>query len=240
MIDSLGVKTAEKYLLNIKFSTDKFDQFLNSRGYTDYDYLNDIVGTQYLRSMEYHKALKYLNSVSEEYKKQLNVKLKYDPWETTKTLKKHNNYFRYEFAREMCSLEQSIKQTKDPNRKALLMFKMAVGISNSFHDCWSIVHYYKGENILGHSKRMWYNNKLHISALDKAEELITSALSIITDEEIATEMLYQLKKYRTLVEKYPETEKGQLVKGKCDTYVDYNTIRKKDSQWEWWIELYNI
>lgn len=230
MIDSVGVKIAEKYLFNIKYSTDKFDHFLNSRGYIDYDYLNDIIGTQYLRNMEYRKALRYLNVVSEEYKRQLNVKLEYDPWEVTKTSKKYNNYFRYEFAREMCSLEQSIKQTKDPNRKALLMFKMAVGISNSFHDCWSIVHYYKGCRFFGSSidKRIWYHDKLHNSALHKAEKLITSALSIITDEEIATEMLYQLKKYRTIVEKYPETEKAKLIQGKCDTYVDYNIIRKND------------
>lgn len=48
----------------------------------DEDYLNDIIGTLYLREGNYAQAEKYLAKVSEEYQKSMNIYryLSYDPW----------------------------------------------------------------------------------------------------------------------------------------------------------------
>lgn len=236
-IDSMGAETAEKYVLNVRNSKNEFDRFLNDRSYTDADYLNDIVGTLYLRSMNYKKAMEYLGAVSESYKDSLHVKLECDPFEIDKTHKYYDNYFKYEFAREMYSLEESIKITSNPDRKAQLMFKMAVGLRNSFYECWPLVHYYMG---IGYdysvtNKRLWAIDKYTKAALARAEKIFEEACSIAGDD-VAASLHYKLKHFRTVATNYPETNEGKIVRGQCDTYKDYNVM--DTDNWNNWHAYY--
>ena len=73
MIDSLGVNAAIRYVQNVRKPVSKFDRYLNTRSYTNSDYLNDIVGTQCLRNMRYKEAVEYLGAVSGTYKSHLNI-----------------------------------------------------------------------------------------------------------------------------------------------------------------------
>ncbi len=45
----------------------EFDRYLNARGYTNSDYLYDILGTQCLRNMRYADAVMYFGQVGEKY-----------------------------------------------------------------------------------------------------------------------------------------------------------------------------
>ena len=221
MIDTIGVDIAIAYVNNVNTPKTKFDKFLNARGYVEKDYLYDILGTQCLRNMRYADAMTYFEKVSSDYQNHLNVVLYYDPFSVERKAIRSGNDFRYAFAREMNSLEMNIKRTKDPNRKAEMMFRFAVGIRNSFGRCWSLTQYYKG------SKRKWQNDACAKTAMRKTEQLINSALKTATDDNYAADMLYELSNFKTLEAKYPNSKKAKLVRGRCDNLIDYHAnIRK--------------
>lgn len=224
MIDSIGVDNAIKYVQIVNKPQSDFDRFLNCRGYVESDYLNDIIGTQCLRNMRYKGALEYLGKVSEAYKTHHNVYMEYDPFSAERKAIKMKSDFRYDFAREMHSLEQGIKLTTEPNRKALLMVKYAIGIRNSFDWCWGLTQYYRGTSYWGQvcEKRDWENDEDTKTAIGKVKELINLACDIVTDDETGANIQYMLCNFKTVARNYPNTEKGQLVRGKCDNLYDHH------------------
>ena len=228
MIDSLGVNEAIRYVKRVDKPQNEFDRFLNDRGYIGSDYLNDILGTQCLRNMRYQEALEYLGKVSDAYKTHHNVYMEYDPFSFSPNRIKMKSDFRYDFAREMYSLEQGINLTTEPNRKALLMVKYAIGIRNSFDWCWGLTQYYRGTSYWGQvcEKRDWENDENTLLALEKAEKTLNLACEIVTDDETAANIHYELCHYLTVARMYPNTQKGALVKGKCDNLCDYKYKRK--------------
>ena len=60
------------------------------------------------------------------------------------------------------------------------------------------------------------------SAIGKVEELINLACDIVTDDETGANIQYMLCNFKTVARNYPNTEKGQLVRGKCDNLYDYH------------------
>ncbi|MEY8687927.1 hypothetical protein AB9N12_18035 [Bacteroides sp. AN502(2024)] len=226
MIDSLGVNTAIKYVQCVQKPKSEFDRYLNARSYTGTDYLNDIIGTLCLRNMRYAEAVEYLGAVSKAYKKHLNVHMGYDPFSVMHKKRKIKSNFRYDFARRMYSLEQKMSLTTEPNHKAQLMVRYAIGLQNSFNWCWEITQYYKGASYLGQvcKKRDWENDEYTTAAKNRAKQLIRLACEIVTDDKVAANIHYELCNFKMVANKYPNTEKGQLVKGKCDSLYDYNLL----------------
>jgi hypothetical protein len=223
MIDSLGVNAAIRYVENVQRPKSNFDQFLNARGYVGNDYLNDIVGTQCLRNMRYADAIKYLGAISEAYKNHHNVYMKFEPFCFDIKPIKMTSDFRYNFAKEMHSLEQNIGLTTDPNRKARLMLKFAIGLQNSFDRCWALTQYYRGTSYWGQvcDKRDWESDEYTTAAKKRANELIKLACEIATDDEVAADIHYELCHFITVAKNYPDTKKGALVRGQCDNLRDY-------------------
>ena len=224
MIDSVGIENAMRYVQRVNRPQNDFDRFLNSRGYTGQDYLNDIIGTLYLRKMRYREAMEYLGAVSKAYRNHHNLYMNYDPFRIERRRADNRTDFKYDFAREMYSLEQAMELTKEPNRKASLMVKYAIGIKNSFDRCWELTQYYRGTSYWGQvcEKRDWERDKYTITARKEVEELIETACKMFTDDEMAAEANYMLCNFKTVAEKYPDTEKGILVRGKCDNLYDYH------------------
>ena len=229
MADGLDANSVKRYAQNVNNPTSEFDRYLNARGYTGKDYLNDIVGTHCLREMRYGEAVKYLANVSKVYnKRHLNVIMQYNPFSTTREDVDANFDSRYKFAREMYSLEQTIKVEKDPNLKAQKMFKYAIGLRNSFDRCWSLTQYYCGESFWGcviGDKRDWKSDKYTTAAKEKSNQYVELACRTATEKEVAANIQYELCNFKTVAEKYPNTEKGTLVRGKCDRLIDYHLIR---------------
>ena len=236
MIDSLGLNAAIGYVDNVKNPKTDFDRFLNERGYTGNDYLNEILGTQCLRNMRYADAVKYLGSVGYSYRHHHNLELNYDPFAIEKIYKKNNGDFKYEFAREMHSLEQEIEHTTEPNRKALLMIKYAIGIRNSFSHCWALTQYYWGTSFYGQTceKRNWENDMYTTNAISKAKAMIDLACTMFTDDELAAEVQYSFCNFRTVANKYGDTPKGQLVRGQCDNLYNHHAESYKPISYRWW------
>ena len=224
MIDSIGLDATIQYVDNVNKPKTEFDRFLNSRGYTGNDYLNDILGTQCLRNMRYSDAVRYFANVSSEYRNHHNLYLCYDPFEVEKKKIKNMVDFKYKFSREMQSLEMEISQVTEPNRKAKLMIKFAIGMKNSFGHCWTLTQYYKGREFWGQvcEKRRWEWDNYTIAAEERANTMLKDAFTMFTDDEIAAEMHLKLFNFRTVAEKYPYTNKGKLVRSSCDNLIDHH------------------
>ena len=226
MIDSIGVEHVVRYAEVACRPRDKFDAFLNRCGYVGSDYLNDIVGTQYLRRMEYAKAFHYLSAVSEAYKNHINATMDYDPFAVKVTRITEARDFKYDFAREMQHLEQCIAGTADPNRRARLMLRFATGIRNSFKACWPLTQYYKGECYIYQvcEKRQWETDRHTTAALLHSDCMVREALDIITDPCLAAEVQYALCNYATVARLYPNTPHARKVRGACDNLKDHSPI----------------
>ena len=231
MIDSLGVDVAVKYVDNVENPRTEFDRFLNSRGYTGSDYLNDILGTQYMRNMRYAEALEYFGRISDAYKHHHHLYLEFDPFCADRISNGYKIDFKYDFAREMYSLEQGIAMAVDPNRKGRLIIKYAIGIKNSFDFCWPLTQYYCGTTYYSQAcaKRDWVYDEYTCAAESKVKELLQTAFGLFTDDEVAAEMHYELYNFETVATKYPNTEKGELVRGACDYWYDHDPLSRRFS-----------
>ena len=239
MIDTLGVDVVAEYVNNVWHSESGFDKFLNERGYTNSDYLNDILGTQYLRNMRYGDALEHFGRISDAYKHHHNLYIEYDPFCAARKYIGHKDDFKYDFAREMHSLEQEIAGVADPNRKGRLMMKLAIGIRSSFDFCWPLTQYYCGEVYYGQvcEKRDWVRDEYTQAATTRVEQLLQTAFDIVTDDEVAAEMHYELYNFETVATKYPNTDMGELVKGSCDYLYDHDPLSRRYSccrGYSWW------
>lgn len=104
------------------------------------------------------------------------------------------------------------------------MVKYAIGIRNSFDLCWELTQYYRGEFFVRQvcMKRDWDNDCYTKAAMRRVKELVTAACDLVTDEETAANIQYMLCNFKTVAYKYPNTEKGCLVRGKCDNLNDYH------------------
>jgi hypothetical protein len=224
MIDSLGASTAMAYQQRIISPKSQFDRFVNERSYTDPNYINDIVGTQCLREMRYKDAVKYLGEVDAKYAGHLNVRMNRDPFGYEPTAMK-NAEFRYSFAHEMYALEQEMKIVTNPTRKAKLMVRYAIGLRNSFGQCWPLTQYYRGTSFWGAvcDKRDWEQEQLTLRARSRSSHMINQAIALANDQEYIAELLYQFGNFKTIATKYPNTQIGKKVRGKCDKLIDYHT-----------------
>ena len=237
MIDSLGLDIAIKYVENVRHSKSSTDRYLNERGYTANDYLNDILGTQYLRTMRYADAIRYLGAVSPQYKNHHNLTLEYDPFSVEPQKISETKDFKFDFACEMYALEQGIKLTTEPNRKAQLMVRYAIGLRNSFDCCWALTQYYRGSSYWGQvcEKRDWEVGVHAQRSMERATQMVNEACALFTDDELAANIHYKLCNFKTIAEKYPNTAKGQVVRGECDKLIDYHAHTKRERR----IDYYN-
>lgn len=137
----------------------------------DNDYLNELIGTVYIREQQYDKAVKYLSPVSVDYQRLMNIYegqylakdpfCAYDPgykmiglrntlWieKTSKSLKIPENQLKdnakLRFAQKMSKLKQIMTTSNDPGERALAACDYAVGLRNSFEGCWALTQYYRG------------------------------------------------------------------------------------------------
>ena len=117
-----------------------------------------------------------------------------------------------------------------------MMARFAIGIKNSFERCWGLTQYYVGITYYHQSckKRDWEKEECTIAAKNRFQNLLEQACSMVTDDETAAEIQYGLCNFETVAKKYPNTTKGELVKGKCDLLYDHHAekcIRMKQYSW---------
>lgn len=205
------------YIKRTQTSTSGFDRFLNERGYTDADYLNDILGTRYLAACNYSQALKSLSKVSAGYQKKLNTDeyMGRDPFSLKKKHIDIHPQYKLEFAKEMVRLEQAIKSATDPNMKGIDMIRYATGIQNSYTLCWPLTKY---------EDSRWSNPEKVMDEKTRKtiKKLYEEGLEMIENEELAAIAHVQLYQWKEAVEKYPETYASRYTLVSCDNLCNYS------------------
>ena len=177
------------------------------------------------------EAEEWLAKVSPSFQNQLNTfregYLSFDPFSHDLKRMKERADLKYGFAREMASLEKAIANTRNSDRKALLMTRFATGVKNSVGNCWALSFY--GLSSSDYDEE-YDKNSLFLQAqrkgFDRAEKMYATALSISRDKETAAQINLSLGNLKTVAKKYKTTQAAEYVRGHCDTYVDYHFEEK--------------
>lgn len=233
MADTLSVDNVIKYYEMTVAPRGELQWYLNERGYTDKDYLCDLIGSKMLREMRYAEAERWLGAVSGNYQGHLNTDregfLTEDPFAQEKRHLADPSDYKYNFAREMASLERGIESTKDPNRKASLMARYATGMKNSVGNCWALCfyHIFADFDIEKEWRPYTYFSEKQKAAFSRVESLYAEALRLCTNPETAARIQFYLGNNKTVVEQYPDTRTAAYIRARCDTYDDYHfDVRK--------------
>ncbi len=235
LIDTVDVDCLIKYVKSMDHPVSGTMKYLHRRGYTERAFFNEVIGTRMIRLMRYEEAQEWLGKVPSSFQNRTNVYrdgyLKYDPFNPEMELLSDRGDYKFRFAHEMASLENAIKVTWDPDRKALMMTKFAIGMKNSVGNCWALSFYsFSGRE----SKEFfrYYNpdnliQRTQMTVFQKAESLFQEALAICDNEETAARINHMLGNNATIMKKYANTQIASIVRGSCDTYTDYHLERKE-------------
>ena len=231
MMDTLTANQLADYVKSVEKPHTAFEQFLDAHAYVDMDYLNEILGTHYLREMRYAEAKQTLAKVSYAFFRQTNVYkeglLDYDPFSYRRVRWNHALDAKYQFACMMHQCEEEIVQADDPNRKATAMLKMATGISNSSLGGRSFALCYYQSGWVGTASD--YSEYSRLEQPDpmctRAKELYQQVFRMITDDELAAQIQYELSNFSTVTSWYPKTRAAKYVRAHCDGIWDYHEER---------------
>ena len=238
---------------------------LERYAHVDDDYLNELIGTIYLREQKYEKAARYLSRVSVDYQRRMNIYkgnyLARDPffaydtrrevvnpgedyewvWDgrrgNTMTTKESKDDAKLRFAKKMIELKHTIATTKDRDAKVIAQFDYAVGLRNSFEECWALTQYYRGcipgmyfptLDDYGYDYyaplKKWftyYTDDDQKRVESDYQKSISSILASTTDPETVAQLNLRLRNYKTIARCYPNTSAGLLLATSCDAWKDW-------------------
>ncbi len=170
------------------------------------DYLTELLGTTYLRELDFQKAAKTLAGLPKDHKK-MEIKNWYS--EEQEDIKPNpfivtiNDYpkkygsestTKLKYAERMARLENALKTEKDNQKKAAYYFQMATGIyqTSTYGNAWSMVSY-DWSSIDNHaaSTLHWQRNYLQTKS---AKEWYNKARSLSTDRDFKAKCTFMLAK----------------------------------------------
>lgn len=217
-LDGMEIKNVEQYAKVLEVGgRSSLEQFAITRGFKDAEYVNDLIGTRYLRDRKYAKAAFVLSKVSSGYQERLNVNpyCDRDPFQYgfTETGKPFENY-KLNFAVEMRELEKKIA-SRDPDVKGAAMVRYGIGLRSSFDYCWALTQYHLNEG------DPWLEEGYREQAMADAEDYIRKGLSLIKDREIAAKAYLSVCRWQTVAERFSDTETGKKVIAQCDKLYDH-------------------
>ena len=184
------------------------------------------------------EAEQWLALVPVSFTQQLNTYMYRDPFSLTDRPYGPVVYaadFKYEFAREMASLERSIASTTDPDRKALLLLKFATGMKSSITQCWALTFYGKTSadtDPTWEPPTEYAKNSNRILA--QADMLFRQAKAKAYSPEVKAQIQLTLGNLKTVMEQYACTEVAASIRGHCDTYADYHLDAKERAGYGAW------
>ena len=212
------------YINRIRFPKSDFDVFLNNRGFINYDYMYDIVGTKCIKELNYPEAIKYLNKVSCTYQSRLNTSdfMRRDPFSIDKKYIADTCDYKLRFATEMARLSVVIKNESDIQSKALAMIKYGTGIQNSVRFCWTLTNYKWSNYDDEHYEHIKGLLNIAMRTYDEALSLLNKQHLDESERELAAIGLVKLCQWKTAVETYPDTYAARYTKKMCDNLCDYS------------------
>jgi len=192
MMDTLQTESVIQYKEKLKKGgKNDFEKFLISKCYKNEDYLNEIIGTKYMRTEQFDKAIDYLSRVDSTYDTTLNtyVYFKYDPFYESYIRGKYKgpySGYKLDFATKMQDLQTIIKLARNRDIKAEATYRYGLGLLSATKNCWALLCYKRGSN---------YNFKpdnfeIWGKVLEaKSLKILDEAMELSTDPELKAKCL---------------------------------------------------
>lgn len=243
MADSLSLPQLKRYMHTLESPSSDFEKWLATYCYKDSDYWNELLGTRCLRDMNYQGAISYLEKVSPEYQLKMNIVpyFKYDPMRHQDVSADSVLNYKLNYARAMLVAQNTMRTARDPNKRALAMLRMAIGLENAadghkrlaahsfFEDLqedypdlyaneetsgrdWQLLRYGIGsQGSLCQADVRALKQQIALS-----RQLKKRAFDTFTDREIAARCWVEMCGYKTVLKRYPETVTADILRSRCD------------------------
>lgn len=245
LADKMDAATLDAYRNRQLHPRDDTDRWLNERGYLDGDYWEDIIGTHYLREGNYAAAVEHLRLVSPTYQQRMNIAFLVDPFSLADRIPSHNrSTYKLEFAERMSALQQEM-MSSDPDRSGLAMLEYAIGMRNSYDQCWYLTTYgktairlldpshpseddewaWKAEEVewswapLARLTATNHKYKLHQNAV--ADSWQQKAFATLRSDEAKAKAYARIGEYATVVKRFTRTATAQHLALVCDEWRSY-------------------
>ena len=171
----------------------------------NHDYLTELLGTTYLRELDFQQAAKTLQQLPKNHKiKELknwyneDEDIKPNPFIVTINdyPKKYGKEYttKLQYAERMARLENAIKAEKNNQKKADLYFQMATGIyqTSTYGNAWSMVSYeWSSADNQAPSTLHWQRNYLRTKS---AKEWYSKARALSSDKDFKAKCTFMLAK----------------------------------------------
>jgi hypothetical protein len=201
-----------------------FEQFLASRCYKNKDYLNEIIGTKYMRLEKFDKAVQYLSRVSPNYAKTLNVYqyFHYDPFAEPYLKRTHSEpypNYKLDFATQMLKLQGQMQTARNRESKMDATFQYAWGLKRAASDCWALIGYETSYN---------YEFAWGKPMMRRAETLMKTVVASSASRNLKAKcavasawLIDDNKNYNLLRSKYASSDVFEQFYSECDRFTLY-------------------
>lgn len=216
-LDTLDLDDVVRYVASLDKPGDKLSKWLKPRIYSDMNYLNDLIGTRYLRGLDYQNAAKYLELVSDEYENSLNTAayMKRNPFDACRNYDSKPKQYKYGFAKKMLEWEKAMLSS-DPDVSGKAMFDYGSAMEASFTRCWFLTQY--SWSIFDYT---YYDKDWKKEVLDKAKKYRVDGSVKVESPEVALEIYNKMGGSIWIARKYPNTAIGKIMGRMCDSWSDY-------------------
>lgn len=143
-----------------------------------------------------------------------------------------------DFARRMAGLRRQMTSAPTADERGLARLIYAIGLKNSFDECWALTRYwngwvglfepeldYWGDDFGYINYRFVYDTDeaLEHGAIDSREfdSEVKAALAMLTSDEARARANYILGNLRTIVTRYPDTPTAAFVRTSCDNWRNW-------------------
>ena len=247
---------------------DEFERFLLARCCINNDFLNELIGTKYLREAQFEEAIPYLAKVSHHYIKNMNLYryFRKNPFHERIFLKrrafeKPYPAYKLNYAKRMLTLKEEIQNTRNAEKKASAMLQYAIALRRSLPsgEAWALTDYFLGvtckfeyNDLRNVIKDEWHNTRLKESdkMLEQAEKL-TKNPEIKAQCYLAKNYSYYTNngyydatldnaKYLHLINNHAETQTVKQFMSECDTFHSYYKKHKTEYMHNAWGYMHSL
>ena len=234
-----------------------FERFLLARCRIGNDFLNELIGTKYLRTAQFEKAIPYLSKVSTDYIKKMNIYRHFttNPFQEKiygETVEKPYLTYKLSYAKRMLALQSHIQKTRNREEKAKAMLQYALALKRSAPsgESWTLTDYFLGatDSYNYNALRKVIKDEWHNNLLKKSDKYLEQAATITKNQEMKAQC-YLVRNYscndesgynnsaltnanyRYLIKNYHGTQTVKQFMSECDNFYSYYQTEYKKEAW---------
>lgn len=235
--NSCSARTIAKMYQRILHPQKGIDRLVVKYGKVDKSYWHDIIGTHYIAEHNYRKAVKWLKGVSRSYQKEISTSEYFDRdpfclgWgaeRDQKFLKSRYNY-KLNFAKEMDSLERTMRTAKSRDKRGEAMIRYGIGLRNQKQWCWALSRYYDTSNFyyIKNNDSDYFCEGVDGGYIDisDSKKMIDKGIATLRSRELKAYYLHLFVRNKEVMKYYGDTRMAQQLRRHCDLWRDYKVHR---------------